>query len=127
MIYLPRYPQIIAGLSHVSQQFLVLLLHEAHLSDGECEEEVSSESVGVEGEAVVDEGGAEPEVVADQRLLAQVRPQEQLHEPVLPRPPACALELETKVAEDYAKFYNHGEGPILVWAFSVIIKLRFKL
>ena len=21
------------------------------------------------------------------------------------------LELETKVAEDYAKFYNHGEGP----------------
>ena len=23
----------------------------------------------------------------------------------------CCLELETKVAEDYAKFYNHGEGP----------------
>ena len=22
-----------------------------------------------------------------------------------------ALELETKVAEDYTKFYNHGEGP----------------
>ena len=22
-----------------------------------------------------------------------------------------SLELETKVAEDYAKFYNHGEGP----------------
>ena len=21
------------------------------------------------------------------------------------------VELETKVAEDYAKFYNHGEGP----------------
>ena len=21
------------------------------------------------------------------------------------------LELETKVAEDYTKFYNHGEGP----------------
>ena len=82
MIYLPRYPQIIAGLSHVSQQFLVLLLHEAHLSDGECEEEVSSESVGVEGEAVVDEGGAEPEVVADQGLLSEVGPHEQLNEPV---------------------------------------------
>ena len=24
----------------------------------------------------------------------------------------CQAELETKVAEDYAKFYNHGEGPI---------------
>ena len=22
-----------------------------------------------------------------------------------------ALELQTKVPEDYAKFYNHGEGP----------------
>ena len=99
----------------------------SHLADGEGGEELGAEGVGVEGEAVVDEGGAEPEVVADQRFLAQVRPQEQLHEPVLPRTPACALELETKVAEDYAKFYNHGEGPILVWAFSVIIKLRFKL
>ena len=68
-----------------------------HLADGEGGEELGAEGVGVEGEAVVDEGGAEPEVVADQRLLAQVRPQEQLHEPVLPRPPACALELETKV------------------------------
>ena len=80
MIYLPRYPQIIAGLSHVSQQFLVLLLHEAHLSDGECEEEVSAESVGVEGEAVVDEGGAEPEVVADQGLLPEVWPEKELEE-----------------------------------------------
>ena len=26
---------------------------------------------------------------------------------------ACLLELETKVAEDYAKFYNHREGPYL--------------
>ena len=24
---------------------------------------------------------------------------------------ALAVELETKVAEDHAKFYNHGEGP----------------
>ena len=24
---------------------------------------------------------------------------------------ALAVELETKVAEDYAKFYYHGEGP----------------
>ena len=24
--------------------------------------------------------------------------------------PSC-IELEMKVAEDYAKFYNHGEGP----------------
>ena len=23
----------------------------------------------------------------------------------------CLLELETNIAEDYAKFYNHGEGP----------------
>ena len=29
------------------------------------------------------------------------------------------VELETKVAEDYAKFYNHGE-----WAYSMIVKLR---
>ena len=39
-----------------------------------------------------------------------------------------ALELETKVAEDYTKFYNHGEGPYydyaLIGAFSVIVKLR---
>ena len=76
----------------------------SHLADGEGGEELGAEGVGVEGEAVVDEGGAEPEVVADQRFLTQVRPQEQLHEPVLPRTPACALELETK-------FYYHGEGP----------------
>ena len=25
--------------------------------------------------------------------------------------PRCLVELETKVAEDYAKFYNHGGGP----------------
>ena len=32
------------------------------------------------------------------------------------------VELQTKVAEDYAKFYNHGEGPyyglLLVGAFT---------
>ena len=33
-----------------------------------------------------------------------------------PRP---GIELETKIPEDYAKFYNHGVGP-----FSVIVKLR---
>ena len=27
---------------------------------------------------------------------------------------ASALKLETEVAEDYAKFYNHGEGLLLV-------------
>ena len=48
------------------------------LSDGEGGEELRSEGVGVQGEAVVDEGGAEPEVVADQGLLPQVRPDEQL-------------------------------------------------
>ena len=47
-----------------------------YLPDGEGGEELGAEGVRVEGEAVVDEGGAEPEVVADQRLLAQVRPQE---------------------------------------------------
>ena len=25
--------------------------------------------------------------------------------------PVCRVELETKVAEDYPKFYNYGEGP----------------
>ena len=38
------------------------------------------------------------------------------------------LEFETKVAEDYAKFNNHGEGPykgiVIVGAFSVIVKHR---
>ena len=27
------------------------------------------------------------------------------------KPGLCRIELETKVAKDYAKFYNHGEGP----------------
>ena len=53
-----------------------------HLADGEGGEELGAECVGVEGEAVVDEGGAEPEVVADQGLLSEVGPHEQLNEPV---------------------------------------------
>ena len=36
----------------------------------------------------------------------------------------CTLDLETKVAEDYAKFHNHGEGPYQGEPSS---KLCFKL
>ena len=49
-----------------------------HLPDGECGEELGAEGVGVEGEAVVDEGGAEPEVIANQSFLTEVWPEEQL-------------------------------------------------
>ena len=35
------------------------------------------------------------------------------------RPHPTRKELETKVAKDYAKFYNHGEGPYYLGAFSV--------
>ena len=51
-----------------------------HLADGEGGEELGAEGVGVEGEAVVDEGGAEPEVVADQGLLPEVWPEKELEE-----------------------------------------------
>ena len=34
------------------------------------------------------------------------------HTPPAPHQ-ACPLELQTKVSEDYAKFYNHGEGPFI--------------
>ena len=27
------------------------------------------------------------------------------------KPGLCRIELETKIAKDYAKLYNHGEGP----------------
>ena len=32
-------------------------------------------------------------------------------EAAAPRRGESRIELETNVAEDYAKFYNHGEGP----------------
>ena len=56
--------------------------HESHLSDGECQEQVSTESVGIECEAVVDKGGGKPQIVADQSFLSEIGPHEQLDEAV---------------------------------------------
>ena len=56
--------------------------NETYLSDGKCQEQVSTEGVGIECEAVVDKGGGKPQIVADQSFLSEVGPHEQLDEPV---------------------------------------------
>ena len=47
-----------------------------YLSDGKCYEKVRPKGIGVEGETIVDEGRAEPHVVAYECLLPQVWPHE---------------------------------------------------
>ena len=63
----PRYPQL--TIDYKYRQALILLICEAHLSNGEGQEKVSTQSVWIKGEAVVNQCCGEPQVVADQSFL----------------------------------------------------------
>ena len=54
-----------------------------YLSNREGQEEVSAKSVRVKSEAVVNQCGGEPEVIADQSLFPECGPHEQLDEAMM--------------------------------------------